>query len=892
VLFTDIESSTTRWERYPEEMSGALETHDRILTGCFEHVGARVLKHTGDGLVVVGDDPRQMVIAACRAQAEIAATDWSAVGGLRVRMGLHEGLFHERGGDFFGPDMNMAARVADGGTGGQVVATASTLATIGAPAGCRFEHLGRFRFKGVADPVEVMEVCYEGRPSDVGPYRSARVDAGNLPTPTVELIGRVAERERLSVTLEHPGLVSLTGPGGVGKTTLALSVAAGSAAAFPDGRWFIDLSGATTRDEILGRIATTAELQTSAGSQLDETVAAWIAGQSMLLILDNAEHVIEPVREVCRSVVHAGMQSTLLVTSREPVGLPAERVIEVGTLSTESIRGSAVEMFLTCARSVEPGFGATDIDHRSVLRLCRELDGLPLAIELAAARIPVMSVDQIIDNLRDRFRLLDRGAPTRGRTLEATIAWSYDLLDGGEQATLRALSLFEGAFGVQHAAVLTGRDLIETADTLHSLCQKSVLRRTVGTDTMPPMFHLLESIREYASERLAEHETTAEVADRAATAVTEMIREVGDGWNGARQQRHFDRLNASMPLVRIGLARLAESEPGTALELIVATHQYWLSVGSRQEAMTWIIDAVNRAEATDSLEPGLITRALADAATFAVYCADNRQSVELAERSIELSRSVGQPERPHAVLRLANAALLRVDMAAVGRHCRRALEVYDEHQDPGDPPETLAAIGCGLALSGDQRAGIELCDRAIREHRRHGPLTQASDLVNLGFACQSVDPSRSVDAFMQARQLAEECSAPFYRVLADLGASFGSRLLHDDAAALRHAADGLEVATRIGMRNEALTLLRLAATVLSERGSVDGRLIRLVLDRVTGGPTAVADEVVPVELLALDIGASSDDTEGRDEVAELARRMGFDEVVELVLAAADTSSRT
>lgn len=892
VLFTDIESSTERWERYPEAMPDALETHDRILIGCFEAIGARVVKHTGDGLVVVGDDPQQMVVAACRAQSAIAEQDWSAVGGLRVRMGLHRGLFHERGGDYFGPDMNMAARVADGGTGGQIVATATTLAAVGAPPGCRFERMGRFRFKGVADPVEVIDVCYDGQPPDAGPYRSAAADAGNLSGPTVPLLGRSGERAWISAEVEEPGLITLTGPGGVGKTSLALTAAGDAGAAFPDGRWFVDLTGTSSDNEILERMATTVGIQISPGSRLDETVAAYVGGQSMLLVLDNAEHVIAELRELCRSLVRDGMKSTLLVTSREPIGHEAERTLQVATLSTDSREGAAVEMFLACARAIEPGFAPTGADLQAILQLCRELDGLPLAIELAAARIPVMSVEQIIDNLRDRFRLLDRGARASGRTLEGTIAWSYELLGDDEQATLQALSLFEGPFRAEHAAALTGSDLIAAADVLQALSSKSVLRRTAGTATIPPTFRLLESIRQYATTRLERSGGADEARDRGSAFVAEMIRAVGDGWDGAQQQRHFDRLSEALPLVRVGIARLVEADPGVALELIVATHQFWLSVGSRREAMTWLIDAVDRAEATEGLAAGMVSRALADASTFAVYCADNRLSVELAERSIERSRSAGQPERPHAVLRLANAALLRVDMAAVNRYCRRALDAYDEEHQPDDPPETLAAIGCGLALSGDHRVGVALCDQAIADHGRRGPLTQASDLLNLGFACQSAEPSRSVEVFVRARQLADECNSPFYGVLAGLGASSGYRMLRDDDAALRHAADALPIAARIGMRNEALALLRLGAGILHDQGSVDGTLIRLVVDRLSRRSESPGQAAMPDELRSLDFGASAADLDaGRDELNDIARRMGFDEAVELVLVAAESTRR-
>jgi predicted ATPase/class 3 adenylate cyclase len=506
-LFTDIEGSTRLWQDDEDGMRSALARHDELLrTAIGDHDGY-VFSTGGDGFAAAFARAADAVTAAVDAQAALAAERWAGGVELRVRMGVHTGESTERDGDYFGSAVNRAARLMSAGHGGQVLVSAATAGILGRSG---LLDLGEHRLRDLAEPQRVFQLGSQSFPA----LRGLDAAPSNLPVQATELVGRRLLVAEVCDLLLDRRAVTLTGVGGVGKTRLAVQVGAEVLPKFSDGVWFIDLAPVAHEEMVLVTIAEVLAVSPQSGEPLITTVLSRLEGKQVLVILDNCEHVVTPVARFVERVAATASEARVLATSREALGLPVEQVRPVPPLAEDT---DAVELFVQHAVHADPSFdpGAS---LQAVHEICRRLDGIPLAIELAAARSRHMSVEQIAERLDQRFRLLTGGARTaieRHRTLQATVAWSYDLLDPGDQLVFQRLSVMAGSFDLGAAEAVAaggGTDAWEVVDALGRLVDKSMLS-TVRTDS-ELRYRFLETLRQFASDRLMEAPDHDEVRDR------------------------------------------------------------------------------------------------------------------------------------------------------------------------------------------------------------------------------------------------------------------------------------------------------------------------------------------------------------------------------------------
>ncbi len=463
-LFTDIEGSTRRWEADADSMRTALVAHDEVLRETVAAHDGWLFKHTGDGVCAAFGSPRSAVDAAIAAQRALE---------LPVRMGIATGEAELRGEDYFGTVLNRAARVMSAGHGGQILVDGLTAGLL---TGVDLVALGSRRLRDIARPVEVFQVQAPGLRSEFPPLKTADSTPGNLRPPTTSLIGRESELADVGSALKAHRLVTLTGVGGVGKTRLALEVAARSAPDFPDGVWVIELAAVGDPAAVPDAVASVLGITQQPGMTLTESVAAALEGRSRLLLFDNCEHVLDAAADMVEAILSRSATVKILATSREGLRVADEQLWPVPSLDTAAESDSAAAtLFVERAEAVVPG---VSLDPVAVVEICRRLDGIPLGIELAASRMVSMTVTEVRDRLNDRFRLLvgSRRGLERHQTLRHAVQWSYDLLDEDEQTLLNRCSVFAGGFDLAAACAVAGsEDEFATLDLLDALVRKSLL---------------------------------------------------------------------------------------------------------------------------------------------------------------------------------------------------------------------------------------------------------------------------------------------------------------------------------------------------------------------------------------------------------------------------------
>ncbi len=476
-------------------MRAALAAHDQVLREAIEAHGGFMFKHTGDGVCAAFASPRSAVDAAVAAQRELE---------LPVRMGIATGEAELRDGDYFGAVLNRAARVMAAGHGGQILVAESTAGLLG---GVDLVNLGPRRLRDVPMPVGVFQVQAAELRAEFPPLRALDTTPGNLRPATTSLIGRESEVAEIEAAVKAHRLVTLTGVGGVGKTRLALEVAAHLADEFPDGVWFFELAAVTDPAAVPDAVAAVLGITQQPGKTVSESVAAALEGRVRLLVIDNCEHVLDAAADLIEAILAHSATVRILATSREGLGVPDEQVRPVRSLDAAAgIDSAAVSLFVERAQGIAPGFSMVDGDEAAaVTEICQRLDGIPLAIELAASRMASMTAGEMRDRLDHRFRLLvgSRRGLERHHTLRHAVAWSYDLLADTEKTVLDRCSVFAGGFDLQSVCAVAGsddRDEYAILEVLDALVRKSlVIAVRSGGRTR---YSMLETIRQFAEEQL------------------------------------------------------------------------------------------------------------------------------------------------------------------------------------------------------------------------------------------------------------------------------------------------------------------------------------------------------------------------------------------------------
>jgi predicted ATPase len=505
-LFTDVEGSTRLWAADPEAMSASLLVHDASVRSAIEGNDGYVFTTAGDSFASAFSRASDAVTAALAIQTGLADAVWPGPE-LKVRIGMHLGEAEERGGDYFGPTVNTAARVEAAGQGGQ------TLMTDAVRTAARVEgtDLGVHRLRDVDEPLALFQV-------GDGEFAALRVvgntPPSNLPVRPTRLIGRSDDVDRARRLLVEHRLVTISAVGGSGKTRLAVAVGEAELLHRPAGVWLLDLTEVMNADDVPGAIAGSVGLRLVGGDATGQVIR-FLADKAALVILDNCEHVIDACAEFAEAFLAVGGDTVLLATSREALDVDGEQVMHLASLSSTTTDGAhspAVQLFAERAGAIEPGFSVTSENLATVAELCERLDGMPLAIELAAARITVLTPAELVQGLSDRFTVLSGGRRRqRQRTLEATVAWSYDLLAPEQQRVFRALGVFVGGFDLDAVAAVVGLSRGSVIDVVEALVAKSLVVRT-DSDSVS-RFTLLETLKAYTEDRLVESDEAAALRD-------------------------------------------------------------------------------------------------------------------------------------------------------------------------------------------------------------------------------------------------------------------------------------------------------------------------------------------------------------------------------------------
>ena len=467
-LFTDLEGSTRLWEQHPEAMRSALARHDEILRDAVEAHGGAVVKTTGDGLHAAFGGAEGALRAAAAGQRGLAVEPWAGIGAMRVRMGIHTGTAESRDGDYFGPALNRAARLMAAAHGGQVLVSLVTeeLVRDALPKDLALVELGEHLLRDLSRSERIFQLVGKGLDDEFPPLRSLGRSRGNVVVPATSFVGRGEELVAVSALLEQSRLVTLLGVGGVGKTRLALEVADEVGVDFDDGAWFCDLASVSDQDGVALAVATALGVEPRGALPVLDAVFEFLQAKELLVVLDNCEHLVDGIAAFAQEASSRCPMLRLLATSREALALEGEhlwpvrplRVPDDTTKVEEALPSAPVQLFVDRVRMLRPEFQVDAENLPPVLEICRHLDGIPLALELAAARATSMSPSEIAERLDRRFTLLSgsrRRGVSRHETLRAAVDWSYDLLDEPERAVLARVSVFSGGFTLDAAERVT-----------------------------------------------------------------------------------------------------------------------------------------------------------------------------------------------------------------------------------------------------------------------------------------------------------------------------------------------------------------------------------------------------------------------------------------------------
>jgi predicted ATPase/class 3 adenylate cyclase len=658
-LFTDIHGSTRLWEEYSAAMETAVARHDELLRSAIESHDGYVFTTAGDGFGAAFSDPLNAVSAALAAQKSIANETW-VVGDFSVRMGLHTGVAQERGGDYFGPTVNRTARIGDAGHGGQILVSQTTrdLVADRLPAGVTLWPLGEHRLKDLGAPEMLHQAGHGDLQSEFPPLRTLNSHANNLPVELTSFVGRTDELEEIKARLRTSRLVTLTGVGGSGKTRLALHTAADMFGGFPDGVWMVELAPVVDGAEIPQHVAEMLGLewrsQVEPGGQdrrtAMEAIVEFVRDRTALLVLDNCEHLIGAAAMFTDRLLHSCRNLRVMATSREGLGVQGEHLIQVPSLGLPSMFGGddeergypdAMELFAERAAAVSH-FSLKDETAPVVADICLRLDGMPLAIELAAARTRILNVEQISERLTDAFRLLTGGARTalpRQQTLLATVDWSYQLLDGTERMVFDRLAVFRGGFFLEAAEAIVageGVDDFEVFEVVASLAEKSMVQVKAASGR----FGLLETLRQFALQKLTDSGEGDRWRERHADYYAEVAEQAHAGTRSRDQVDWFERLDRDHENLKAALTWATEH--GRIETAARITNGLWWFWGARGHVDT-ALSHVRALSAREDLPADLRTGLLTGDAYLEFEGGDVPSSLPAGEQAVELARTLDDP---------------------------------------------------------------------------------------------------------------------------------------------------------------------------------------------------------------------------------------------------------
>ncbi len=839
-LFTDIEGSTTLLQRLGDRRyAEVLAEQQRFLRKAFAEGNGQEIDTQGDAFLVAFPRARDAVGAAVAAQRALMTHAWPDGASLRVRMGLHTGEPLSGGTGYVGIDVHRAARIAGVGHGGQILVSDATRGLVAKdlPNEVSLRDLGEHRLKDLDHPHRLFQVVYPGLSDDFPPLRSLDAHRHNLPIQLTSFIGRTREIAEVKRLLGAARLVTLTGSGGAGKTRLALQVAADVVEAYPDGVWLAEFAPIADPILVPKTVASALSVPEQPGRGMTETLAATLRFKHLLLLLDNCEHLLTACADLAATLLRACPKVCLLATSREGLDVPGETLWGVPSLSLPDVRHlppsedlilyEAVRLFVDRAVATTPGFTVTSENAPAVAQVCQRLDGIPLAIELAAARVKVLAVEQIATRLDDRFRLLTGGSRAvlpRQQTLLATMDWSYGLLSEEERMVLRRLSVFAGGWALDAAEAVCAGAGIEAAsilDRLASLADKSlVIAETQGGEAR---YRLLQTVRQYGRDRLQESGEASDVRKRhrgwylelAEQAYPELMR-------GQRHEPWLEQLETEHDNFRAALewSETEENDAEATLRLVGALHWFWFRHDHWDEARGWLERALARGA---DAPPSALPRALLAATHFAWRRGDYGLSTTLGEKGLALSHDLGDKE--------VGAQLLfhLAIVAARQGEFERSMSLYDECVDLSRELAnnwlygvTLAQQGLLVGGRGDYQRATALSTQGL------SLLREVGDKWSIAFALQmqgqvalgQSDYDGATPSLIESLVLSREVSNRYMsmRCLVGLAQVASAQGLYERAARLFGAAEGVNES--VGFRHPSATQAHINQHMTSTRSGL------------------------------------------------------------------------
>ena len=740
-LLTDVEDSSRLWEVAPEEMRLALRRHDALAQAAITAQGGILLKHRGEGdsLFAVFARATDALHAAMALQRAFHTEAWPAGTALRVRMALHTGEADLRDGDYYGPVVNRCARLRSIAHGGQTLLsqTTSELLREHLPTGTALSDQGTHRLRNLQHPERVFQLVQPDVPADFPPLRSLNARPNNLPLQLTHFIGREREQETLKGLLTATRLLTLTGVGGSGKTRLALEIAADLIENYPDGVWFVDLARLSDPDPVPPAIALVLGVKEASGISPEESLIAFLRSRSLLLLLDNCEHLLEACAQSAQTLLQSCPRLTILATSRNDLQIAGETVWSIAPLacpdptrlpSPEALEGcEAIRLFLDRARTASPRFAFTMQNAPAIARICSRVDGLPLAIELAAAKVKILQAQEIDKRLFDLMEGTVLTAPDRHRTLQALMDWSYTLLKPQERTLFRRLAVFAGGWTLEAAEMACSGDGIEPRRILNLLLQLLRASLVVAEEQEETTrYRLLETVRVFAQERIQEADEEMDQRNRHGLYFLGLAEEAEGYLDGPEQALYLKRLEADHDNLRSALRWAVD--PEIRLRLAAALWRFWFARSHLSEGRSWLENALARSR---DGEPRIRGRALNGLGVLATKQSDYLQAQRLLEEAQDLFRTADDPRgQAETLSNLGNIAREQGAWEDALRHYEESLEMWERQGERRGTAAALNNLGMILRDHGNHDRADAHFARSLGIYRELGDTMRIGILLN------------------------------------------------------------------------------------------------------------------------------------------------------------------
>ena len=762
-LFSDIAGSTRLWESDAGGTARALSWHDDLSRATVRRHKGMVVKMTGDGLHAAFDDALAATAAAIELQAALGKPP-ADMPTLSVRCGLHIGADQRRDGDFFGPAVNRAARIMSAANGGQILLSGALAAQVRPrlPGDVILRDLGLVRLKDLAAPERVFQIVHPLLRSEFPPLRSLASVPNNLPQQLDTFVGREREMAEVRALLAKSRLVTILAFGGVGKSRLALQLGAEILDDYSGGVWLVELAGVAAGGEVSQPVAAVLGVKEPPVGDLIDAIVDALRDRELLLILDNCEHVIDAAARLAKRLLQTSSRLKILATSREALKTAGEWSYPLGTLPVPDARDAtpeqlerhaSVQLFLDRARAAHIGFQLTARTAATVARICRSLDGIPLALEIAAARLRSMTVETIAARLNEKFALLRSGdgtVPLRQRTLRALIDWSYDLLNESERTAFQRLSVFVGGWTLESAeVVVTGGGIgsSEVLDLITRLAEHSL----AAVQAESGRYRMLDTVRHYAGGRLQESADEVTTRERHAAYFAEFVERAHPHLIGADQGEWMDHLDSERENLAAAFAWCERSLRGAELaaRLVSVLKYYWLSRGALATGYGYAATAVQLA--ANRGDVALQSRVLSDAGTIATFLGRYEDARGHLECGLALARRSGDTEHEFVFLQyLSEVESARGNFEVALNYCDAADALASAAGKTRMRTVTLNAKGQLLRVLGRLAEAQDLYEQALAVARSLGDEEfVAGILLNLAIAAILAGRSGAVPGILQ-----------------------------------------------------------------------------------------------------------------------------------------------